>query len=338
MILGVLGHPLAVTVLVFPGLLYMSAYLALAAVVKAVGLSAYRRAAISHAVLFVLGLAVISPLSPVVAQGGDRSELSCLALFADVFHLPFLLAAGLAYDLVLFPLMLALLSSSGGDWLSLLAAAGTLALSAAVLCGSGLFYRRPLPELVLPIAALFGVAAHRAVSGGTVMPVVGIVIFPLRAPLVLVHRLFRLGGAIGVVGGVAERQDLGHQIFHIVGEQVVFKLHIAAVDRHSVSILGISDRSGQEKLVAHVFTVAVGHIHQIVLSLQANYVPHMRRTAAGNSVSDNGPYCGVAGCIIKSAQVAEILEGLGIALAHHIGAIIPVKHIYYLPGVAVQAG
>ena len=170
------------------------------------------------------------------------------------------------------------------------------------------------------------------------MPVVGIVIFPLRAPLVLVHRLFRLGGAIGVVGGVAERQDLGHQIFHIVGEQVVFKLHIAAVDRHSVSILGISDRSGQEKLVAHVFTVAVGHIHQIVLSLQANYVPHMRRTAAGNSVSDNGPYCGVAGCIIKSAQVAEILEGLGIALAHHIGAIIPVKHIYYLPGVAVQAG
>ena len=220
----------------------------------------------------------------------------------------------------------------GGDGLGLLVAAGTLALSAAVLCSSGLFYRRPLPELVFRIIVLFAAAI-----GGTLMPMLSFVIAPL-AVAVLMHRGFRLGGAVGVIGCVAERQDLRHQIFHFVGEQVVFKLHIAAVERHSVSFLGISDSSGQEKLVSGVFTVAVGHVHQVVFLLQADDVPHMRRTAVGNSVSNKGPYCGVAGCIIKSAQVAEVLEGFGIALTHYLRVCVIVKYIYYLPGVAVQAG
>ena len=46
---------------------------------------------------------------------------------------------------------------------------------------------------------------------------------------------------------------------------------------------------------------------------------------------------GIADCllILELAQVAEVLEGLGIALADHLGLRVPVKHADQLPGCAV---
>ena len=96
--------------------------------------------------------------------------------------------------------------------------------------------------------------------------------------------------------------------------------------------------SGQEELalITYGALVAVGHVHQVVAAHQTHNIPHMAFGVGQSALHLAGG--GIAGRILKFAQVAEILEGLGIALAHHIGAIIPVKHIYYLPGVAVQAG
>ena len=42
--------------------------------------------------------------------------------------------------------------------------------------------------------------------------------------------------------------------------------------------------------------------------------------------------------ILELAQVAEVLEGLGIALAHHLGFGVSVKHTDQLPGCAVAVG
>ena len=75
--------------------------------------------------------------------------------------------------------------------------------------------------------------------------------------------------------------------------------------------------------------VAVGHIHQIVFTVQRYDIPHMA-ARAGAALHD--AVDGVAG---NSGQIAQVLECLGIALADHVGGGIPVKDIDQLPGIAV---
>ncbi len=72
--------------------------------------------------------------------------------------------------------------------------------------------------------------------------------------------------------------------------------------------------------------IRVGHVNQVAAPAQLHDVPHM--TVTGN---------GVAGGVVQP-QVTEVLEGLGISLADHIGGVIPVKDIDQLPGVAVAVG
>ena len=75
--------------------------------------------------------------------------------------------------------------------------------------------------------------------------------------------------------------------------------------------------------------VAVGHIHQIVFTVQRYDIPHMA-ARAGAALHD--AVDGVAG---NPGQIAQVLECLGIALADHVGGGIPVKDIDQLPGIAV---
>ena len=51
------------------------------------------------------------------------------------------------------------------------------------------------------------------------------------------------------------------------------------------------------------------------------------RHSAGDCVADS---------IIKGGQVAQVLERLGIALADHVGVLVPVKDVDDLPGVAIR--
>ena len=145
----------------------------------------------------------------------------------------------------------------------------------------------------------------------------------------------RLGGPLWIVGACAELKNILHHILHLGGEQVICITDAAAIYLEAVSRFRIAVGSSQEKLVVDLWNVAVGHIYQIVILLQPDYVPHVIRTAAIDQGSGQGSYCSIAGCVIKSAQVAEILESLGITLAYHICFFVAVKHIYYLPGVAV---
>ena len=86
--------------------------------------------------------------------------------------------------------------------------------------------------------------------------------------------------------------------------------------------------------VAHRPLIAVGHIRQVVRPVDAHHVPHMSVAIhrAGNVQRLHGADPAVA--LLR--QVAQVLERLGVALAHHIGAGVAVKHPQQLPGIAVD--
>ena len=96
-----------------------------------------------------------------------------------------------------------------------------------------------------------------------------------------------------------------------------------------------SGRCFQEQLiwVADGIPVAVCHIHQVVLALQGDDVPHMSAlTGASSHLTGHG----IADGAIKFGQVAQVLEGLGITLTDHFGVGIIVKDVDDLPGVAIR--
>ena len=78
--------------------------------------------------------------------------------------------------------------------------------------------------------------------------------------------------------------------------------------------------------------IAVGHVHQIVGTIHGDEVPHM---AAALAVKVHVTRDADA---VQTAQIAQILKCLGIALADHHGTLIPVKDIDQLPGITVAAG
>ena len=111
--------------------------------------------------------------------------------------------------------------------------------------------------------------------------------------------------------------------------------HITAVHIDGVSAGGVPAGPGQEELalIAYGALVAVGHVHQVVAALQTHNIPHMAFGVGQSALHLAGG--GIAGRILKFAQVAEILESLGIALAYHLGIGVAVKDIDELPGIAV---
>ena len=83
---------------------------------------------------------------------------------------------------------------------------------------------------------------------------------------------------------------------------------------------------------SHGAGVAVGDVSHVVPAAHGHDVPHVRAFAgaAGHHAGD-ADHGGAA----EAALVAQELEGLGVALADHLGGIVPVKDVDQLPGVAV---
>ena len=90
-----------------------------------------------------------------------------------------------------------------------------------------------------------------------------------------------------------------------------------------------------EQLVGstHGARIAVGNVHQIVSAGGLHDVPHM--AAGAGAAVHHAAYAVAVDLLIKIAQVAQVLEGLGIAFADDVGGRIAVKHPDQLPGVAV---
>ena len=141
-------------------------------------------------------------------------------------------------------------------------------------------------------------------------------------------------GVGNAIHGEGHAGDLGSGFF-FAGQGVVLLCQAQIITDKGNTADGIAAvfvrRAHQEQLVrgADGALVAVGHVHQIVLTLQGDHVPHVatRAGAAGH---------GAAGAdTIQAAQIAQVLEGLGIALADNGGIRVAVKDGDQLPGVAV---
>ena len=91
----------------------------------------------------------------------------------------------------------------------------------------------------------------------------------------------------------------------------------------------------QQVGIAHRAGIAVGDVHQEAHTAQRDDVPHV--------VAPGGVFAGVhhaagadgGGAAPEGAHVAQVLEGLGVALADHLGALVVVEHPHQLPGIAV---
>ena len=183
-----------------------------------------------------------------------------------------------------------------------------------------------LAVIVLTVTVLLAVVRHGAALGGALMPVVVLVAAPGIAPHMLMLR------GLVAVGRSTQYQQLT-QIAYLVLSVCIS--HITAVNIDGVSAGGVPAGSGQEELalITYGALVAVGNVHQVVAALQTHDIPHMAFGVGQSALHLAGG--GIAGRILKFAQVAEILEGLGIALAYHLGIGVAVKYIYELPGIAV---
>ena len=140
----------------------------------------------------------------------------------------------------------------------------------------------------------------------------------------------RLGGRVIAVVLAAQRQPAVHkQVLLVLGVGVD---RAAAVDRRVALPAAALPRPGQEELVrrARRALVAVGQVHQVIFPvLHAHHVPHVAAAVhlAGHGVAPHVP--------AEPGQVAQVLERLGVPLAHHVGGGVAVEHVHQLPGVAV---
>ena len=134
--------------------------------------------------------------------------------------------------------------------------------------------------------------------------------------------LGRTGG--GVVIGQSQGQNVAAPEaggFIVIGKGNSDKL---------VAAIGLGRAAHQEQLVrAHSADITVGHIHQVAQAFDAHQVPHV--TAAVQSAGDDV----AQDILLEGGHIAQILEGLGIALTDHVGGGIAVKDVNQLPGVAV---
>ena len=159
-------------------------------------------------------------------------------------------------------------------------------------------------------------------------------------------------GAVGQVGHiVAAAQDQGLAIPESDGVLVIVEIHgggavkketVAGAEYGAGGAIAVAQgefgaqrfaAAGQEQLAALTdgAGVAVGDVHQIVLAVQSDDVPHMSAGAgaAGHVAGDGATF---KGGVIESGQIAQILKSLGIAFANHIGGAVVVKNIHHLPG------
>ena len=111
---------------------------------------------------------------------------------------------------------------------------------------------------------------------------------------------------------------------------------IAVVDigdaRNAITAGGGAGGTGQEQ--AAVFAdgagVGVGHVCKVMLPVDLHHIPHVRAAVhiARNSIAGH--------IAAEFCHVAQVHEGLGIALADHIGAAVAVKDGNQLPGIDIR--
>ena len=177
-------------------------------------------------------------------------------------------------------------------------------------------------------------------------------VLPCGAAVPVVHALLRAVGnrsvAIQEYAGAVGAAVIGptEALDSIDGLTVVEGRHrqpFAGKVFERVFAVGIGERAAGEAgarpvlaglqeipLVAGAAAVAVGEIHQVDVPVgHVQRVPHM--VATGNAAAHQ-----LAGHVpVKVAQVAQVLEALGIALADHLRAVVAVEDVHQLPGVAV---
>ena len=155
-------------------------------------------------------------------------------------------------------------------------------------------------------------------------------------------------GAVFHAGGVVVADIIGKAVPHdrrdiiILGKgQSVFGICIKKIGivliQYAVHIISVPcgaavvTRKEQTAVCTHGTRIGVGDVDQIVAAvLHGHDVPHMIFAVhrAGDKVTLG---------ILQIRQVTQILEGLGIPLAHHIGGAVAVQHIDQLPRIVVHA-
>ena len=168
------------------------------------------------------------------------------------------------------------------------------------------------------------------------------------------HRQLDLASRVGSLGARAHRAMLRRRDLHQVTLAIVIGGKrqpgaVAAVGGQRGFIIGIGQivadiiiagpvAALEEQLLrTAAAAVAVGQIHQIIAPVgHGNRVPHVpTRAGAVFHHARNQDALDIGA--LEAASVAQVLEGLGIALANHVrlGAAVPVKDINQLPGIAV---
>ena len=71
--------------------------------------------------------------------------------------------------------------------------------------------------------------------------------------------------------------------------------------------------------------VAVGHVHEIADAVDADDVPFVIVAAGAVALH----------ILLEGGAVAQVLEGLGVALAHHVGGSVVVEYVYQSPGIDI---
>ena len=169
-----------------------------------------------------------------------------------------------------------------------------------------------IQKLVVVCAGSFDVAVHLTLTADGQRAVLG------ERPADIITAGAGNGGggrAVVLCGKVQVLTDEGYAL-------TAARQHIFA------AVVGRANHK-QAPILADGAAVAVGHVHQVVLTLEGHHVPHVgpRAGAAGHGAlgADAG----------QAAQVAQVLERLGVALADHIGAAVAVKDVDQLPRCAI---
>ena len=152
---------------------------------------------------------------------------------------------------------------------------------------------------------------------------------------------------VHVINGVAAGYDGrigGAEFFHlaagnrflIIGEgnrgRAAVLDHIRIFGRHFECL-------GQKKgaILTNGTFLAIGHIHQIILAIQLDNIPHVGASAraarhhARRRIAHGGGF-------VAKFQIAQVLERLGVAFADHVGGFIAIKNIDDIPWAGILSG
>ena len=145
-----------------------------------------------------------------------------------------------------------------------------------------------------------------------------------RIRIVLV-RVVRSGGNRHLTVGV----ELRHVCVIHVRDGLALSLEHVAVAHGT----GAERNNKQLVRIANGTLVAVGDVHEVVLAVvHVDDVPHVR-ASTGSTV--HRARHRAAGHARDVRQIAQVLEGLGVSLADHVGGVIVVEHVHELPRVTV---